>query len=112
MIVGLGGYAGHSHKYAKRGGSGYMFRAATVQDLSCRYGRVPAVKASVYDEVGGLDEGFTVAFNDVDFCLRVRRRGLSGTVDALRRAVPLRIKSRGLTQKAPPRNALRASAAA
>ena len=32
------------------------------------------VKASVYDEVGGLDEQFAVAFNDVDFCLRVRVR--------------------------------------
>ena len=33
VITGLGGYAGHSHKYKQAGGSGYMFRAATVQDL-------------------------------------------------------------------------------
>ena len=75
VIVGLGGYAGHSHKYAKRGGSGYMFRAATVQDLSAVTAACLLVKAAVYDEAGGLDEGFAVAFNDVDFCLRVRALG-------------------------------------
>ena len=75
MITGLGGYAGHSHKYKKRGGSGYMFRAATVQDLSAVTGACMLVKTSVWDAVGGLDEGFAVAFNDVDFCLRVRDTG-------------------------------------
>src|SRR5699024_4315440 len=72
VITGLGGYAGHSHKYKKRGGSGYMFRAATVQDLSAVTGAFMLVRTSVWDAVGGLDEGFAVAFNDVDFCLRVR----------------------------------------
>ena len=75
VIVGLGGYAGHSHKYAKRGGSGYMFRAATVQDLSAVTAACLLVKAAVYDEAGGLDEGFAVAFNDVDLCLRCVRAG-------------------------------------
>ncbi len=75
VITGLGGYAGHSHKYHKRGGSGYMFRAATVQDFSAVTAACLLVKASVYDAVGGLDEKFTVAFNDVDFCLRVRDAG-------------------------------------
>ena len=75
VITGLGGYAGHSHKYKKRGGSGYMFRAATVQDLSAVTGACMLVRTSVWDAVGGLDEGFAVAFNDVDFCLRVRDAG-------------------------------------
>ena len=66
---------GHSHKYRKAGGSGYMFRAATVQDFSAVTGACLLVKASVWDEVGGLDEAFAVAFNDVDFCLRVRDAG-------------------------------------
>ena len=72
VITGLGGYAGHSHKYKQKGGSGYLFRIATVQDFSAVTGACLLVKASVYDEVGGLDEQFAVAFNDVDFCLRVR----------------------------------------
>ena len=75
VITGLGGYAGHSHKYKQRGGSGYMFRAATVQDLSAVTGACMLVKASVWDAVGGLDERFAVAFNDVDFCLRARDAG-------------------------------------
>ena len=75
VVTGLGGYAGHSHKYRKAGGSGYMFRAATVQDFSAVTGACLLVKTSVWDEVGGLDEAFAVAFNDVDFCLRVRDAG-------------------------------------
>ncbi len=75
ILTGLGGYAGHSHKYHKAGGSGYLFRLATVQDFSAVTGACLLVKASVYDSLGGLDEQFTVAFNDVDFCLRVRENG-------------------------------------
>ena len=75
VITGLGGYAGHSHKYKKRGGSGYLFRAATVQDLSAVTAACMLVKTSVWDALGGLDEAFTVAFNDVDFCLRAREAG-------------------------------------
>ena len=52
-----------------------MFRAATVQDFSAVTGACLLVKTSVWDEVGGLDEAFAVAFNDVDFCLRVRDAG-------------------------------------
>ena len=33
------------------------------------------VKKSLYDEVGGLDEGFAISLNDVDFCLRLRKAG-------------------------------------
>ena len=75
VVTGLGGYAGHSHKYHKRGGSGYMFRLATVQDYSAVTAACLLVRTAVYDAVHGLDEAFTVAFNDVDFCLRVRDAG-------------------------------------
>ena len=75
VITGLGGYAGHSHKYHKRGGSGYMFRLSTVQDYSAVTAACLLVRTAVFDAVGGMDEAFTVAFNDVDFCLRVRDAG-------------------------------------
>lgn len=77
VILGLGGYAGHSHKYAMRGRSGYMFRQACVQELSAVTGACMMVKATVFDRAGGFDPGFEVAYNDVDFCLRVRDRGFS-----------------------------------
>ncbi|MFV0352695.1 MAG: glycosyltransferase family 2 protein [Oscillospiraceae bacterium] len=75
VITGLGGYAGHSHKYARRDASGYMFRLACVQDVSVVTGACLMVKATAYDAVNGLDEAFSVAFNDVDFCLRLRKAG-------------------------------------
>lgn len=75
VITGLGGYAGHSHKYAHRGKSGYMFRTSTVQNLSAVTAACLMVRAEVYDQVEGLDEEFVVAFNDVDFCLRIRQAG-------------------------------------
>ena len=79
IITGLGGYAGHSHKYHKRDGSGYMFRLATVQDFSAVTAACLLVRTAVYDELHGLDEEFTVAYNDVDFCVCATRAGaLSG----------------------------------
>ncbi|MBQ3394272.1 MAG: glycosyltransferase family 2 protein [Oscillospiraceae bacterium] len=75
VITGLGGYAGHSHKYHPRGRSGYMFRLSCVQDLSCVTAACMLVRKDVYEKAHGLDEDFTVAFNDVDFCLRVRNMG-------------------------------------
>lgn len=101
VVTGLGGYAGHSHKYAKRGGSGYLFRAATVQDLSAVTAACMLVRASVYDAVGGLDEKFTVAFNDVDFCLRVRDAGGRIVWTPYACLTHYESKSRGLDEKDP-----------
>lgn len=75
VITGLGGYAGHSHKYHQRGKSGYMFRLSCVQNLSCVTAACLLVTKKAFEAVGGMDEEFAVAFNDVDFCLRVRNYG-------------------------------------
>ena len=101
VVTGLGGYAGHSHKYKKKGGSGYMFRAATVQDFSAVTGACLLVKASVYDAVGGLDEQFAVAFNDVDFCLRVRDAGYRIAWTPYAELTHYESKSRGGDEKDP-----------
>ena len=101
VITGLGGYAGHSHKYKKAGGSGYMFRAATVQDLSAVTGACLLVKTSVWDEMGGLDEAFAVAFNDVDFCLRVREAGYRIVWTPYAQLTHYESKSRGGDEKDP-----------
>ncbi|MFQ8832102.1 MAG: glycosyltransferase [Ruthenibacterium lactatiformans] len=112
VIVGLGGYAGHSHKYAKRGGSGYMFRAATVQDLSAVTAACLLVKAAVYDEAGGLDEGFAVASTTwISAC--ACGRWATGCCSRLTPScTTMRARAGALTRKARPGNALRASAAA
>ena len=101
VVTGLGGYAGHSHKYRPRGGSGYLFRAATVQDFSAVTGACLLVKTSVYDQVGGLDEGFAVAFNDVDFCLRVRDAGYRIAWTPYAQLYHYESKSRGGDEKDP-----------
>ena len=101
VITGLGGYAGHSHKYKQKGGSGYLFRAATVQDFSAVTGACLLVRTSVYDAVGGLDEQFAVAFNDVDFCLRVRDAGYRIVWTPYAELIHYESKSRGGDEKDP-----------
>ena len=76
VITGLGGVAGHSHKYFPRNASGYFHRLKIVQNLSAVTAACLVVRKEVYQEVGGLNErDLKVAFNDVDFCLRVRTVG-------------------------------------
>jgi GT2 family glycosyltransferase len=76
IIVGIGGVAGHSHKYFPVESSGYFSRLLLTQNLSAVTAACLLVRKSVYEHVGGLDdEHLTVAFNDVDFCLKVRQEG-------------------------------------
>ncbi|MFI2812267.1 glycosyltransferase [Microbulbifer sp. JSM ZJ756] len=75
VILGLGGYAAHSHRGSPRGSPGYFNRLKVRQNLSAVTGACLFVRKAVYDQVGGLDEAYTVAYNDVDFCLRVQEAG-------------------------------------
>lgn len=69
------GVAGHAHKFLERGMHGYMGRAVLAQDFIAVTAACLLVRRSIFDEVGGLDESLAVAFNDVDFCLRVHKAG-------------------------------------
>ena len=76
VIMGLGGFAGHSHKMYNRDEKGYFNRLNVVQDLSAVTAACLMIKKSLYQEVDGLDAiNFKVAYNDVDFCLRVLEKG-------------------------------------
>ena len=75
VILGIGGVAGHSHKYLPKGEAGYFGRAVLHQELSAVTAACLLVKRHIYLEVGGLDETLRVAFNDIDFCLKVRAAG-------------------------------------
>jgi GT2 family glycosyltransferase len=75
VIVGLHGCAGHSHKFFPYEAAGYFDRLKVHQNLSAVTAACLLVRRSVFEEVGGLDEELAVAFNDVDFCLRVREAG-------------------------------------
>jgi glycosyltransferase involved in cell wall biosynthesis len=76
VILSLGGVAGHSHKHFKREDTGYFSRLTLTQALSAVTGACLLVRRSIYDAVSGLDdENLKIAFNDVDFCLKVRNAG-------------------------------------
>lgn len=75
VIIGLGGVAGHSHKYFNRKDPGYMARAAISQNLSACTAACLLVRKDVFVEIEGLDEGFAVAFNDIDLCMKIRKAG-------------------------------------
>jgi GT2 family glycosyltransferase len=76
VILGLGGVAAHAHRFATEREAGYRGRARLVQDVSAVTAACLVIRREAYLEVGGLDESLAVAFNDVDFCLRVRQKGL------------------------------------
>lgn len=76
VILGIGGGAGHSHKGLPRSEPGYNGRAAMTQTLSAVTAACLVIRKQIYLQVGGMDEiNLQVAFNDVDFCLRVRELG-------------------------------------
>ena len=75
VIIGIGGIAGHIHKNIKDSDPGYFSRANIINNFSAVTAACLLVKAAIFDEVNGLDENFEVAFNDVDFCMKVRKKG-------------------------------------
>lgn len=96
LIVGIGGTAGVSHKGHPREDGGDMFRLCTVQNVSAVTGAALMVKTDLYRQMGGLDEkNFAVAFNDVDFCLRLLGAGHRNVFTPFAQAYHFESKSRG-----------------
>lgn len=75
VIVGIGGIAGHSHKHFKRGEKGYCDRMAAVQNMSAVTAACMMTSRKCFEEAGGLDEKLKVAFNDIDYCMKLRKAG-------------------------------------
>lgn len=75
VVVGLGGVAGHTFVGAPRYDAGYQKRILCAQNYSAVTAACLMVKHSIYKEVGGLTEEFEVAFNDIDFCMKVLELG-------------------------------------
>jgi len=77
IMIGIDGYAGHSHKGFPGDHQGYFNRLRVVQNVSAVTAAFMMIGRDVFDNVGGFDEeSFAVACNDVDLCLRVRAQGL------------------------------------
>ena len=77
VVIGLGAHrtAGHTHYKQSRENLGYMGRLCYTQDVTAVTGACLMVKRTLWDTVGGLDEGFEISLNDVDFCLKLRKKG-------------------------------------
>jgi glycosyltransferase involved in cell wall biosynthesis len=76
VVIGLGGVAGHAFRDFPRNTEGVFNRARLVQNYGAVTAACLVIRKEVFDQVGGLDEkNLAVAFNDVDFCLKVRAAG-------------------------------------
>lgn len=75
IVLGAGGGAGHAHLRVPLGAPGYFAQAVVTREVGAVTGACLACPREVWDEVGGFSLDFAVAFNDVDFCLRVRQAG-------------------------------------
>jgi GT2 family glycosyltransferase len=75
IVVGMGGVAGHSHLNFPRAAPGYMQRLQFTQNVAAVTGACLLTPRRVFAAVGGFDEGFVLAFNDVDLCLQILARG-------------------------------------
>lgn len=92
--------AGHSHYKVNIENVGYMGRLCYAQDVSAVTGACLLVRKKWFDELGGLDEGFAVALNDVDFCLRLREKGLLNVFTPFAELYHFESRSRGLDDQA------------
>jgi GT2 family glycosyltransferase len=76
VVLGIQGVAGHSHKHFGRDSVGYATRTQVIQNYSAVTAACMVLRRKVFDELGGLDEtNLPIAFNDIDLCLRIRKRG-------------------------------------
>ncbi len=96
VVVGLGGIAGHSFLFEEKDSPGYFGQALLARQVSSVTGACLVVRKSVYQEVNGLNaEAFAVAFNDVDFCLKVQSKGYRNVWTPFAELVHHELVSRG-----------------
>jgi len=96
VIIGIGGVAGHSHKHFFKDHIGYFNRLKCVQNISAVTAACLMIKKTIFKEVNGLNEkDLKVAFNDVDFCLRVRESGYKNVFTPYAEAYHYESVSRG-----------------
>jgi len=96
IILGIAGFAGHSHRFFPRESPGYYNRLMSIQNVSAVTGALLMIKKRLYEEMGGFDEKhLTIALNDVDFCLRLRERGYLNIFTPYCEAIHYESSSRG-----------------
>ena len=96
VIIGFGSIAGHAFVQQPRQNTGYCHRIICAQDYSAVTAACMMVRRDVFEEVGGLSTDLAVAFNDVDFCLKVRHAGYLVVYNPYCELYHYESKSRGL----------------
>jgi GT2 family glycosyltransferase len=71
----MGGVAGHAHLHFPRSATGYMERLQIPHNCSAVTGACLMTRREVFEKAGGFDDGFVLAFNDVDLCLQIQALG-------------------------------------
>lgn len=95
VTIGVQGIGGHAHKDFKRGDEGYHHRMLIAQNLSGVTAACMMLPKKVFEKVGGLDERFEVAFNDVDLCLKILKEGYDVIFTPFAELYHFESKSRG-----------------
>jgi len=96
VLLGIGGIAGHAHKYAEADAAGYQLRLRLTHAVSAVTAAALVLRRSLFLEVGGFDaERFAVNYNDVDLCLRLGARGLRNLFCADAELIHHESRSRG-----------------
>lgn len=96
VVLGFGGIAGHTFIGEKRGDNGYFSRIICAQNYSAVTAACMMVKASAFHEVGGMSTELKVAFNDIDFCMKIRSAGYLIVYNPRAELYHYESKSRGL----------------
>ena len=96
VVVGFGGVAGHTFIGLSEVENSYFHRALTLQDYSAVTAAALITKKSVFEEVGGFSEELAVAFNDIDFCMKVRDKNYLVVYNPYALFYHYESKSRGL----------------
>ncbi len=96
VVVGFGGIAGHCFVQQPRGSTGYCHRIICAQDYSAVTAACMLVDRKAFDRVGGLSPELAVAFNDIDFCLKLRQAGYLIVYNPYAELYHYESKSRGL----------------
>lgn len=96
VVIGFGGIAGHTFIGSSRYDLGYQGRIVCAQDYSAVTAACLMTKRKIFEQVGGLTEKLRVAFNDIDYCLKVRRLGKLVVYNPYAELYHYESKSRGL----------------
>ncbi len=75
VIIGINGVAGHAHRNFPHDSPGYFGRLKIIQNVSAVTAACLMIRKEVFNEVNGFDEDYAVSFNDIDFCMKIRKKG-------------------------------------